>query len=79
MAPPSNMAKEQTYVCPACGSSDIRRLVESYKCYNCEHRFYKPRDVRSAEKRSNVTPLSFRQQMCREILAANEKAKRRHA
>lgn len=73
------MSRPITRCCPACGSSKFHARIDGFKCEKCDHRFERPHRPGQYSQNGTgiITPLSFRAQMIREILAANAEAAQR--
>lgn len=65
--------------CPECKSADILQRRTFWKCNNrkCGAKFTEPvapKETAPAKPVKNIAPLTYRQQIMREILAANASA-----
>jgi ribosomal protein L37AE/L43A len=72
------MSHPASQVCPYCMTAKRMHKLHAYwKCYVCNRTFDKPVAVAVKPKPAgNITPLTYRQQLMREILMANEMARR---
>ena len=76
------MARHIDGVCPSCKSTNLVRPGTNYRCQSCDYRFREPQSAIAYERQHRgksgvIAPLSYRQQLAREILENNEASRAR--